>query len=253
MKLTGWLFEEQENQNYAFDFNVKKSLIDDFVEGVLKTQSLFTTAQPDEEQSGLDFGRWLLIENFYNSNKINSINLYLTYSKSFGEILSVFLSTKRNGQFKDIIRLDLGKLLIEQPEINTYEGFNKLLLGLGNLITEKIEQYKELVNRVPVVEQEIYDYLSSQPGKFRVLTSSPISFNIVNNPRIFDDALVEVTINPATDKAITRIRFLFNEPDGEDWVGVIRLTREETFKQIFEREWPEIEREIESRFAGDEE
>jgi len=255
IKLNKWLFEldqqvVEEPQPDIVPLEEKLMLVNDAVEEHLNTNHLFSTAHLDPTRPEKD--TWILVPNFYNTDEINPVNLYLTYSTMFNEVLNVFLSKKTSVSHRTVLSVDIGKILSEHPEFVTYEGFRRLLNQIMADIIKKVEEHTELNKLGPSLQDEIYEYLSSRP-KFRVVSSpgEPIEFNILGNPRIYYGAIVEVKIKTMTDESKIRVRFYFNEADGPDLLGVMTVTKDDSFEKVFEENWPEIERDIESRFNED--
>jgi hypothetical protein len=249
--LTGWLFElEQPLQPDIVPIEEKLMLINDAVQEHLTPNHFFPKASLDPRRPEND--TWILIPNFFNTDEINPVNLYLTYSTMFNEMLNVFFSKKTGGSHKTLLTFNIGTMMVEHPEFITYEGFRGLINQIMADIIKKVEEHVELNKLGPALQNEIYDYLSSRP-KFRVISSpgQPIEFNILGNPRIYYGAIVEVKIKTMTEESKIRVRFYFNEADGSDLLGVMTFIKGDSFERVFEENWPEIEREIELRFNED--
>ena len=247
MKLTGWLFEEQEQTEQQR----KLGVINDLVEDILNNSRLFLSSvvkQPDDDKT------WILQTDFNNQP---GVDLYLTYSNGWFEQINVFQTDrdKRNRRYKDFSSMKI------KPELNTEDGsFQQWLTGYFQELLGMFEAMSELQRELPRRHQEVVEFLKQQPNRFQLVGYSSsdklVEFNIINNPNIHHTAIITAKLSVLLDegrkiKVQTRVRFIFQEEDDEEILGTILLRREESFEQGFLKDWPWIELRIEDMLIGD--
>ena len=246
MKLTGWLFEEQEQTEQQR----KLGVISDLVEDILNNSRLFSSSvvkEPDDDKT------WILQTDFNNQS---GVDLYLTYSNGWSEQINVFQTDrdKRNRRYKDFSSMKI------KPELNTEDGsFQEFITGYFSELLGMFESMSELQRELPRRHQEVVEFLKQQPNRFQLVGYSSsdklVEFNIINNPNIHHTAVITAKLSVLLDegrkiKVQTRVRFIFQEEDDEEILGTILLRREESFEQGFLKDWPWIESRIEDMFVG---
>lgn len=245
MKLTGWLFEEQEQTEQQ----TKLGVINDLVYDIFGNHVFFPEIKP-----GHDERTWILKTGF---NDRHDVNLYLTYSYEWTDQISVFQSGRNGheGKYKNFSSMKI------KPELNTKDGsFQQWLTGYFSELLAMFESMFELQRELPKRHQEVVEFLKQQPNRFQLLGYSSsdklVEFNIINNPNIHHTAVITAKLSISLDegrkiKVQTRVRFIFQEEDDEEILGTILLRREESFEQGFLKDWPWIESRIENMFVGD--
>jgi hypothetical protein len=240
MKLTRWLFEEVEQTEQQR----KLGVINDFVEDILNSSRLFVGTvikQPDDES-------WILKTNFNNQP---GIDLYLTYSYKWSEQINVFEINRNNKKYyKQYSSMKI------KPELNTEDGsFQEWLRSYFKELLGMFESMFELQKELPQRHEEIIEFLRQQPNKFQLVGYSSsdklVEFNIINNPNIHHTAIIGAKLSVSEADSRTRVRFIFQEEDGEELLGTIMLRKGESFEQGFLKDWPWIESQIEAMFVGD--
>jgi transposase-like protein len=143
-----------------------------------------------------------------------------------------------------------------KPELNTKDGsFQQWLTGYFSELLTMFESMFELQRELPKRHQEVVEFLKQQPNRFQLVGYSSsdklVEFNIINNPNIHHTAVIGAKLSVSEADRRTRVRFIFQEEDGDEILGTILLRRAESFEQGFLKDWPWIESRIENMFVGD--
>lgn len=217
MKLTGWLFEEQ--QEYELDLPVEEQLgiLSDYITGDLT--NVFPGAKLEKETDS---------HVLWNLNKQKGIILAYRFDYKI-PIIHVYLNKQYNND----------TVVAEQIKQLTYESFKKQLIEFFKTTINKLEQISSFDRFLEQIKQEVVQYFGSNIVKTDE-KGVYVRYKIPNT--MFK---VEVTNNQVN----LHIRFKTVDAQGNEDLGADMFIKlGDSFKSKISKNWDKINQVLENSF-----